>query len=280
MAGAPAVSPKSLILDLLRVAAPRAIPVRVFVTIGALFGLSGNALRVALTRSTAQGVVESDERGWYRLAPGASALSSHIEEWRLGERRVKPWDGGWLACWLSRGVERSVRRRSLRALELAGFRQGLDGLFVRPDNLVASTGATFEKLRQLALEDDAHTFLADGFDEQLLARWQSSLWNTNKLVRSYRASREGLERSARRAESLPVGEAAVETFLLGGAAIRVLATDPLLPDAMLETGERARLTESMLAYDALGRKVWSKLLHEVRVAEAPAHLYAVAGGAA
>ena len=274
------VAPKSLILDLLRVAAPRAIPVRAFVAIGSLFGLSGNALRVALTRSVAQGIVESDERGSYRLAPGASALSAHVEEWRLGERRVKSWSGAWLACWLPRGAERSSRRRSLRALELAGFRQGLDGLFVRPDNLAAGSAPTFEKVRRLGLEEEAHTFGADDFEARLLAIWQSSLWNTNKIVKRYRSARENLERSFSRVEALPVGQAAVETFLLGGSAIRILATDPLLPDAMISTADRAALTDSMLAYDALGRKAWSKLLVDVRVAEAPVHLSAIAGGAA
>jgi phenylacetic acid degradation operon negative regulatory protein len=275
-----AVSPKSLILDLLRVAAPRAIPVRAFVAIGALFGLSGNALRVALTRSVAQGIVESDERGSYRLAPGASALSAHVEEWRLGERRVKAWSGAWLACWLPRGAERAARRRSLRALELGGFREGMGSVFVRPDNLAAGSGRTFEKLRRLGLEEEAQTFVADDFEERLLAIWQSSLWDAAKLVKRYRSARENLERSFNRVESLPIGQAAVETFLLGGAAIRILATDPLLPDAMISTADRAKLTDGMLAYDALGRKAWSKLLADVRVAEAPAHLSAIAGGVA
>jgi phenylacetic acid degradation operon negative regulatory protein len=137
---------------------------------------------------------------------------------------------------------------------------------------------TFEKLRGLGLEDAAHGFVAQGFDEVLEAQARA-LWSGKQLVRGYRQARESLERSALRVESLPVEEAAVETFLLGGAAIHLLATDPLLPSEIVATGERGRLADAMLAYDALGRRIWSKLLRDVRVGEAPAHLSLMTGGA-
>jgi hypothetical protein len=44
--------------------------------------------------------------------------------------------------------------------------------------------------------------------------------------------------------------------LLGGEAIRVLATDPLLPEQIMQGQTRADLTETMLRYDAIGHALW------------------------
>src|SRR5512134_3333344 len=103
------VTPKSLMLDLLRVAGPSAVPVSGLVRVGELFGFSGNALRVAVARLAGAGLLESDERGSYRLAPGAGTVTSHVEEWRLGEKRVRRWARAWLTVWLPARSERAVR---------------------------------------------------------------------------------------------------------------------------------------------------------------------------
>ena len=52
----------------------------------------------------------------------------------------------------------------------------------------------------------------------------------------------------------------VESFELGGNAIRQLALDPLLPDALLPGRERELLLETMLRYDRAGRACWSRFL--------------------
>jgi phenylacetic acid degradation operon negative regulatory protein len=275
-----AVTPKSLVLDLLRVAEPRAIPIKSFVALGALFGISDNALRVAVARLLAQGMLESDERGSYRLAARVGAVGQHVEDWRLGEKRVKRWNGGWLAIWLPRGAARSARRATERALELVGFREGLDGLRVRPDNLAATPRTTFEKLASLGLERGAQPFLASDFDAALSSGWQSSLYSAQELLKTQREAREALELSLRKLERMPLEKAAVESFLLGGSAIRILATDPLLPDEIAPSEQRARLTETMLAYDAVGRRIWRRLAQGIGFGEAPAHLRALAEGVA
>jgi hypothetical protein len=55
---------------------------------------------------------------------------------------------------------------------------------------------------------------------------------------------------------MPKQTALVQSFLLGGQAIRVLATDPLLPEEIVAGEKRRELTELMLRYDAVGRRIW------------------------
>jgi phenylacetic acid degradation operon negative regulatory protein len=249
------------------------------VEIGELFGLTGNAVRVSVTRLLGAGLLESDERGSYRLSARAAPLSAHVEAWRLGERRVRPWNGEWLSVWLPRSAPRSRRAQSERALGLVGHRAGLAGIWVRPDNLAESPEATARKLAELGLEAEARSFRAHDFDAELVELWKRELWQTKTLVAAQRAMRQRLEQSRRKIHCLPVGPAAVETFLLGGAAIRLLSTDPLLPSEIADTAERAALTAAMLDYDRAGRGIWAKLGSEIVHQAAPAHLSLVGGAA-
>lgn len=242
------------------------------VRIGGWFGFTPNSLRVAIARLVSEGEVESDERGSYRTSAAAAPVVTHVEGWRLGERRRRPWSGEWLAASLPRAPSRTERRRSLRALDLLGLREGLAGLWVRPDNIAAPLAATDEKLRSFGLEPGAEVFLIREPSARLASRWSRSLWPVGELERRWRRAAAALETSAAKVASMPVEHAAVETFLVGGDAIRVLATDPLLPDELVDGRPRAALTEAMLDYDALGRRVWARLLDEVRIGAAPAHL--------
>ena len=70
---------KSLILDLLSTLRRGSMPVRALVAAGSFFGIEENALRVALTRLLARGLVERDERGQYRAGSRAGALDRWIK---------------------------------------------------------------------------------------------------------------------------------------------------------------------------------------------------------
>ncbi len=263
------VRPKSLILDLLRVS-EHAVQVSNLVAVGSLFGFEGNAVRVALTRLVAGGLVESDERGSYRLAPGALPMARLIDRWREGEGRLAPWAGDWLAVLHPRGGGRRGRTDSLRALGRLGFREGRARLWVRPNNLRADA---FEDLRALGLADGAETFVASGFGAATEAEWRKQLWPLAELRRDLRATLRELERSRERLPSIPRDDALVESFLLGGRALRLLATDPLLPDEMLDGSNRRQLTKAMKAYDRAGKRLW--LHHLTAPAVAPTHLAVV-----
>ncbi|MEM6991534.1 MAG: PaaX family transcriptional regulator [Myxococcota bacterium] len=273
------ISPKSLVLDLLRVA-PGAESVKGLCEVGALFGFTSNAVRVAVTRLVARGLVESDERGSYRLAAVANPRSDFVERWRLGDKRTRRWQGGWLSAWLPRGQPRAVRRRTLDALALLGFREGLAGVFVRPDNLAQSIEDTRADAAGLGIETGVELFVAGQFAAEVEQRFCASLWSAKALTRRCRSAQRELDESTERLDTMPVERAVVQTFIVGGQAIRVLATDPLLPDAVVDGAARRELTAAMLRYDARGRRVWKRFVEARQLQAAPVHLSLVHGGAA
>jgi phenylacetic acid degradation operon negative regulatory protein len=248
-------TPRSVVLNLVRVAPRQALPIGRLVEVGALFGFTGNALRVAVTRLSAEGLLESDERGWYRLGPAAAPLQAHVEDWRRGEARMRPWKGEWLAVALGAKAARTVRRGSLRALGRLGLCEGLPGLWLRPDNLAQPFAETVARLRGLGLEDAAQPFRARDFDESLSQRL-GACWPTRALQQGYERCARNLERSLAQLDAMSRQTALVQSFLLGGEAIRVLASDPLLPEAIMPGDARRELTALMLRYDAAGHRVW------------------------
>jgi phenylacetic acid degradation operon negative regulatory protein len=275
---------RTLVLDLLSTLRRGAMPVRALVAAGALFDISENSVRVALARLLADRLIERDERGAYRLGPHAQAVSRQVTSWRNLEARLRRWDGGWVGvhtAGLGR-VARAQLRRRLRALDWLGFRELRPGLSVRPDNLAGGVDAARRELRALGLEPDAPVFQVSALDpgSEGAAR---GLWPTDRLVAGYRSTRLGLERSERALAVLPERRAMVESFQLGGAAIRQLALDPLLPDALLPSDERAALLETMRRYDRAGRACWARFMRGFGVlphpdAPADVRLPAAVGG--
>lgn len=264
------VTPKSLILDILRVSG-HAVPVKDLVRVGGLFGLEGNALRVALTRLGKRELVARDGDG-YHLAPGASVVGRLVDGWRLGDRRLRPWKGDWLCVhWLSRSG-RAQRVRGRRALERLGFGEGLEGLWLRPDNLRQPGSQTAIDLRELGLGADGALFVARDFRPELPERWRSTLWDTVGLELACREALEDIVESRARLAELTAEEALVESFLVGGHGIRVLATDPLLPDAVADGYARRALYEALVDYDRRGKRLWRKILGPTVLEAAPGHL--------
>lgn len=273
-----AISPKSLVLDLLRVT-PRdsPVPIRLLVEIGALFGLNDNAVRVAVARLMSAGLVDSHgERGSYRLSSRTRPLNRLIDEWRLGPRRTCAWRGHWIAIHVPRGLARADRRRTIFAMGRFGFAEGLEGMWVRPDNLAGSLRALELRLDGLGLDGGCELFAVRDAAPSLAAAW-CRLWPIDKLQHDYKTSFRHLQRSAERVSSMACDRALVETFSLGGAAIRILARDPLLPDEITPSRPRDALTRAMLAYDELGRATWKKLLFQAAVRRAPGHALATRG---
>ncbi len=58
----------------------------------------------------------------------------------------------------------------------------------------------------------------------------------------------------------------VESFRVGGAALRRIALDPLLPPPIVAKGALAALVEAMRRYDRAGRTCWAGFLREQGVA--------------
>lgn len=262
-----AITPKSLVLDLFRVVPPdREVAVRDLVAVTALFGITANATRVAVTRLAAAGVLESPRRGHYTLTESAARLGDWVEAWRRGDDRLRPWAGGWLALAIPAGLDRAARGRSQRAVDRFGFRPELANLMVRPDNLAAPIDRLREQLRDHGVAPGAELFAMRELSDRLAARF-AALWPIAELERERRRQTEALRASAERLAGRPSAAALVESFTLGGKAIRLLARDPLLPEELASGDARRELTAVMLDYDRLGRTLWTDAL---AVARAPA----------
>jgi len=251
---------KSVILDLLSTTPKQAMPVRALVTAGALFEIPENNVRVALARLLAAGLVVRDERGCYRIG-GGSAVGAQVASWRSVESRVRPWKGAWLGVHtggLSRTDRRALARRH-RALRFTGFRSLAPGLEVRPDNLVDGVEGMRTRLAALGLEPSAPVFVIDDFDAATEARARG-LWDAAALATTYRELRSAVERSEARLPTLPPERAMAESFLLGGRAIHAIALDPLLPEPIVRTADRAALVAAMRRYDRAGRHAWAAFM--------------------
>ena len=87
-----------------------------------------------------------------------------------------------------------------------------------------------------------------------------SLWDADAIRDLYRGLASDLERSATELPRMDERRAMVESFLLGGEAIRRIVLDPLLPDAIVPTTERDNLVRAMMTYDEVGRRAWAAFL--------------------
>lgn len=255
-----APNPRHLILKFLLGAEGEAMSAREAVAACGLFGIRENSVRVALVRLAAAGMIEAAGRGAYRLGANATELAEDVSTWRMAEARVSEWSGAWIAVYcgvLSRSNRAALSQRD-RALEMLGFRQLDHEFFIRPDNLVGGVAAVRERLHKLGLDTAAAIFLATDFDAEREARARS-LWDGTVLTRSYRKTREQLEKWLQLADTLEPEEAARESFLMGGSAIRQLVFDPLLPDPLVDSAERRAFVDTVLRYDAAGHLIWRKL---------------------
>jgi phenylacetic acid degradation operon negative regulatory protein len=264
---------RSFILDLLSTLRRGSMPVRALVEAGGCLGLAENNVRVALARLRGQGLVESDERGRYRLGAAAEPVRRRASSWRGLRERVRSWDGSWVGV-LTTGLAALPSRqrpRHERALWLLGFRRLALGLEVRPDNVRGGVTGQRNELRSLGLSEDAAVFRVGGLEPQLEARARK-LWDTAGLCNAYRACLAELEASARRLPGLTESEAMRESFLLGGRAMRQLVMDPLLPEPIANPRDREALATALDDYDRLGRTSWARFLsaHGVPHLRAPA----------
>lgn len=264
------VNPRSLILNLLLAQDGEPLSARDAVAACALFGISGNSVRVTLARLSAAGLIAAEGRGAYRLGPDAEGLAADVATWRHAEQRVCDWRGGWVAVHvgsLGRSDRVALRARD-RALALLGLRELERGLFLRPDNLAGGVAAARERLCKLGLEREATVFLAQDFDAGHEQRARA-LWDGAALDRIYRETRQRLEAWLERADGLEPDVAARESFLLGNEAIRQLVFDPLLPAPLVDVTARREFATSVRRFDEAGRRIWQRLV-SARGESAPA----------
>ncbi len=253
------------------------MPVAALVEAGRIFSIQGGSLRVALVRLLADGRIERDGRGRYRLGAASVPVDALVRSWRHLDRRTRPWSGAWLACHLPAGSARGARSRSLRALERLGFREISPGLHLRPANLRDGAAEVRSTLLGLHLEESALTCQLQALDPSSTARARE-LWDRHALSQGYRTMCTLLRESEPRLSTLDGDAAMAESFLLGGQAIAQIVQDPLLPAEILPPTDREALVAALLDYDARGRACWATFLdrYDVPHYRAPQDTRAVA----
>jgi phenylacetic acid degradation operon negative regulatory protein len=257
-------SAKSLILDLLStLRRGSAMPVGALVEAGALFGISANNMRVSVTRLLAAGQIARDERGRYALGDTWRPIGQRVRSWRNLQGRTRKWNGSWVGVHVTSAARTEQRGRE-RALRLLGFGQLRPTLWVRPDNLTHTVAALRAELTSLGLPDGDLVFGLRELDPASEARARG-LWDIDALRNTYRKLLVELDASAKRLGRLGGADAMVESFLLGGRAVRELVLDPLLPESIYPGKEREALVERLRRYDQLGRLAWARLLRRFDV---------------
>ena len=266
------VSAKSIITEVLSVAEAsghRVVRVGLLIDACAIFGFGANTVRVTLVKMRAAGTVDSPERGAYQLGQESLELSHRVMGWRAVAERMVEWDGSWAGVYtghLGRS-DRSALRRRTRALRLVGFRELADGLYLRPNNLRGGVTEVRAVLRRLGVEPNAVVTRMEELSEIDCPRARG-LWDCESIVAGYIALRAQLGGSTARRGELSLEQAMREAFLLGRKVIRWVTLDPLLPEQMVPTGERAALVEAMTRYDETGQVLWRRYLGVAETEEA------------
>lgn len=261
-------NPKNLILDLMLAAGDKPLIARDAILAGSLFQISENSLRVTLARLSAAGLIETAERGAYRLGPAATDLAGDVASWRTLESRLRAWQGSYIVvhCGALGRSDRAALPRRERALQMLGFRLLERGLYIRPDNIESDLDALRQRLYKLGLDRDAPVFRASGLDpaREAIVR---QLWDGQALTQNYRQLRVKLEDWLARGDQLSLEAAARESFLLGGQAIHQLVFDPLLPEPFVDSRERRAFIQAVHHFDETGRAIWNRFF--ASIAETP-----------
>lgn len=221
-----------------------------------LLGIGAGTTRVAISRMTTAGELETDGDRYRLASPALLARRSRQAQSRVGATRG--WDGDWLIAVVDTdgsarpASERAELRAALTALRHAELHEGT---WIRPDNLVPGVLTDAERI----VGDRCHRFRGrpDG-DPIGLAR---SLWPLDDWSSEALDLLEGLEALTRRLHDEDPSEALGDGFVFNAAVLRHLQSDPLLPGELLPgTWPGPRLRGSHAVFDQLFKQTLSDWL--------------------
>ena len=252
---------KRLILSLLSQPHMATLSLRQLIAWGELLGQTPAAIRVTAGRLVNEGLLETVGRGVYTIAPKGLALKNKASEWITVIDQLRYWKGGWLCihtAHLSKTNRGDLRKRQ-RALRLLGFKEFVDGIWIRPDNLKFNASQMFSKLCILGLDSNALLLRSDVIKHGQ-ARSPLELWDGNALNASYERGVALLQSSEQKLKGEDLRTVTRETFLVGEHIIRQINTDPLLPPDCVDTLKRKKLIQSMKQYSKFCHFKWSQFL--------------------
>ncbi|MFK7836589.1 MAG: hypothetical protein AB8B60_10240 [Sulfitobacter sp.] len=237
------------------------LTLRQLVAWGELLGQKPAAIRVTAGRLVKEGLLETVRRGVYRIGPAGMVLKNKASEWMTALDQIRDWKGGWLCvhtAHLSKANRRIVRTRE-RAFRLFGFKELVDGVWIRPDNLAQTATEMYAALCQLGLEPDVVLLRSD-----VIAHGRGhdplSLWAGDALNAGYDKGIELLHRSELELKGQDLRSVTRETFLIGEHVIRQINADPLLPANCIDASKRGNLVQAMKQYSAFCHPQWAAFL--------------------
>lgn len=254
-------SAKRLILSLLSQPNVTTLSLRQLVAWGELLGQKPAAIRVTAGRLVKEDLLATASRGVYQVGPAGLVLKNKASEWMTALDRIRDWNGGWLCvhtAHLGKANRRDVRNRE-RAFRLFGFKELVDGIWIRPDNLTHTASQMYTELCQLGLEPDAVLLRSDVI-EHGLATAPLSLWVGDALNAGYDKGVELLTSSEQKLKGQNLRSVTRETFLIGEHVIRQINADPLLPPDCVDASKRENLVHAMKRYSAFCHAQWAAFL--------------------
>lgn len=257
---------RHLIIDLIMGSDGAPITIRQLLLAANLFDFSENSIRVAVTRLSSDGMIESAARGKYQFTRQWQAWATDMLKRKQGIQATKPWNHDYLAVFtgaLGR-VDRTALKRRERALRQYGFRELQTGLFIRPDNLAESFDETFKRLILSGLEPDANMFRVSHLDTASCQK-VASLWHGETLNHTYASISQKIQAWLAQAQDCDVEQAARDSLLLGREAIPLLIADPLLPPPFIDEVARHQFVQDVQQLDQLGQKLWQQFYDTAQV---------------
>jgi phenylacetic acid degradation operon negative regulatory protein len=248
---------RQLILDLIDTDEAGRVDARRLVRAGQAFDIEGAGIRTALTRLKQDGTIEQVGRGLYAAGARGRPLHRRVAGWRDVLERRRPWTGDWLLVVAGphERADRTIWRRTLRALELEGFAEAETNIWVRPDNLSGGVEDIRSRLMDLEAAPTLLIARASALDAARNRAFRT-LWPVEALQASHLELAAMLDRAQVALAEARGAAAARTTLTLGRRAVRQIMRDPLLPDEICPQAPLAGLITAMSRFDVLGKRVW------------------------
>ncbi|PRY40360.1 PaaX family transcriptional regulator [Umezawaea tangerina] len=169
---------------------PRDVPVwtSTLVTVLAMFGIEEKSARQALSRTAAEGWLESERVGrrvrWSLTKPGHRLLSEGAHRIYEFGRGPESWDGRWLMLFVSvPESQRDLRHRLRTRLAWAGFGSPQPGVWVSPNTRRQVEAAKI--VAELGVETPVTSFLAEHGEIGAEADLVTRAWDLRELEERY-----------------------------------------------------------------------------------------------
>lgn len=204
------------------------------------FGLSGNAIRLALSRMSTQGLIRSRKKGresYYSLTKKGNEWMLGGKHWAL-EKEYKQWDKKWRLLVYSIPEEiRNVRDTLRNKLRGIGFGSLGSSLWISPYDFKKGLARLFE---QLKVAEYVETFEAQYTGQREGRKIAVKAWNIHGLENRYKEFLNKyspllsmLKEKIKKKKVIDSGECFAQRFRVTAEFIDIALDDPMLPLELL-----------------------------------------------